>query len=246
MEYISENIANKGPLYLHVSLEEATYSALIVDELGDVCMYSHMSTTPFSLPAQIPFDSITKRVLRLNTPFTILPSSEYDESIRDKIVREAFALEEADYSASFSFQEYVGLYLINPNLRSRIIKEFDHFSVEHIAEQLLRSRIGQDPSILAHWTSDGLLLVGVHDGLKLINKYAINAPEDAVYYILAAYQKLELNPLDFPLDMSGLLSEESAIFQRLSGFVRDFNWMKINQHSAAATSFEPHLYYHLT
>ena len=245
VEYIANDIQEMGTLNMQISASRSGYAYLLTNRAGEIACYRHQDTYPFTISSIIAPSQIASKVLRLHTPFTLIPAAEYDASLRDKIAREAFTFETFEELGTFEVQGLVGIYIVSRDILSHFTIEFKDIEVEHVAKSLIQLQHQQDPSLLAHWVDDGLILVGIHNGIKLVNKYKIEVPEDAVYYILAGYQHTGLDPLDHPLSMSGLLTRNSIIYEKLEGFIRHIIWVNDNTSFERHESFPPHLFFHL-
>ena len=245
MEYIASRIQDLGPLHLVINPSVGGYAALYITSTNNVAAYQHDETYPFKTVNGIDPSTLSSKVVRVHTPFTLLPSAEYEESMKKRIAQEAFTFAQIDHIEHFNFENYVGVYILEKELRSTIIREFGDINMEHVVQSLLAAQRTKDPSLLAHWSQNQLLLVGMKEGLRLANYYTINTPEDSIYYILSSYQLLQMDPLANPLSISGSLTSKSAIFEKLRGFVKNFDWVNENHGLLEAPTFEPHLFYHL-
>ncbi len=245
MEFFDDHIHTFESLRLIVSPEYGQYSALISGPKNEVVGYQHRQPYPFNLAEKISTLPLVERIVRVNTPFTLIPSSQYDESLKHKLAKEAFTFDALDFIDTFTIHDLTCIYLIDKSLRSQIVKEFDNFQIEHVLESLLRNYLADEKTIVTHWVDGHVIIIAMHSGLKLANRYAIQVPEDAIYYVLAAYQHANLNPHVTPLTISGMLTESSTYFEKLSGFVKHFVWPGQDPLRTESANFEPHLYHHL-
>lgn len=242
MKFVSENTNPKLPLRLTVSPGSTHYSALLCDANDSILCYVHEGTYPIDSDLQ---SDRLESVVRVHTPFTLVPASSVtDDNSIQQIAREAFTFEALDHLETFTYQNITGIYVIDSNLKSTIIRQLPHFEVEHVVETLLR-RLPSGDCIISHWQGQHLFIIGWKDSLKLANMYKIDAPEDAVYYLLSAYQHVGLDPLKDELYISGQLDKSGKIYETLRGFIKDFRWMTGAHTATINAPFEPHLYHHL-
>lgn len=226
---------------LCISAGEERYSALLYDADNNVQCYVHDS--PYPVDEQLQSDKL-ESVVRLHTPFTLVPTEALKTSDIHSIAKEAFTFESVEHVETFAFSELTGLYIVDPALKSAIIRQLPNFHVEHVVETLL-ARLPKQDCVLSHWYDNNVFILGWRDGLKLANRYTIETPEDAVYYLLSAYQHIGLDPLKDPLHISGHLNKESLIVNKLTGFIKDFVWMTGDYENTNTGPFEPHHFFHL-
>ncbi len=244
MEYISPNLHQNSRLRLNAYVQSDSYSILCHAEAGGILGYVHEEQFP-RLDQLKDVEHQALKTVRLATPFTLIPASEYKPEMKVKIAQEAFSYEKIDHVYDFIVGHIACVYIVSSELKSRLIKDFSDYHVQHTMEFFLAHPPESDPAIFAHWTKSGIILMAYREGLRLANYYSIAAPEDAVYYILSAYKHVGLDPLSHSLDMSGRIANDSIMFDKISGFVRSFKWKNENTTLAQDFSFEPHLFYHL-
>lgn len=78
-----------------------------------------------------------------------------------------------------------------------------------------------DHQIFVHFRFQSLqIAVFERRNLLFFNSFRFQHSNDALYFILLAYEQFKLNPLDLPLTLSGNLTEDSDIFRLLRRYVR--------------------------
>ena len=245
MKYINTNTELTSPLTLVANVDERSYSSLWRDAKGTVAAYVHESALPRS-PLEVFKDlKIESRTVRLATPFTLVPQSEFHEAQVSRIAQLAFPMESIDHVYHAVDNGMAIVYLISQNLKSILVRDFSEYKIEHVFETLGTKLHEMDTCMLAHWTDQGLLIVAKNQGLRLANYYKITAVEDAIYYLLSAYKYADLDPHIQPLRMSGRIASESALFDKLAGFIRNIEWQNGGVQQPSDFTFEPHLFYHL-
>lgn len=87
------------------------------------------------------------------------------------------------------------------------------------------------------YNNDALSVTAVSNGsLLLQNTYSIQSEEDALYYILFAYEQLKFNQDEVPMKVSGTLTENHGLWSTLSKYIRNIEWMEFtgNIHPSSA------------
>lgn len=78
-----------------------------------------------------------------------------------------------------------------------------------------------DHQIFVHFRFESLqIAVFERRNLLFFNSFTFQHANDALYFILLAYEQFRLNPLELPLTLSGNLMEDSEIFRLLRRYVR--------------------------
>ncbi len=111
------------------------------------------------------------------------------------------------------------LYQLHALHRSAIVSS-THLSVpllqafHHIADYT-------DHQVFVHFRFQSVQ-VAVFDRRNLLfyNSFAFQHANDALYFVLLAYEQFKLNPLELPLVLSGNLLEDSEIFRLLRRYIR--------------------------
>jgi hypothetical protein len=92
----------------------------------------------------------------------------------------------------------------------------------------------------------GSLTIAVADTQKLwlLNTYSYQTTKDFLYFILLAYQQLNLNTERTPLVLAGELIQDSDIYRVLRAYVKHIDWAKPPQNAyfgaLAKTAIKPH------
>lgn len=98
-------------------------------------------------------------------------------------------------------------------------------SSQHLAGALLQNfhHIADfsDHQVFVHFRFQSLqIAVFERRNLLFFNSFEYQHANDALYYVLLAYEQFKLNPLDLPLMLSGSLVEDSEIFRQLKRYFR--------------------------
>lgn len=78
----------------------------------------------------------------------------------------------------------------------------------------------QDGIQAIFYPNELLVRVIKEDQLQLIQNYTYQTPEDAAYYLLALYAQYDFSPDEIPLQVSGMIVRESAIYNELLKYFR--------------------------
>ena len=246
MEYVSKDFSSTQHLKLIASANSSHFSLVYLDQDDNLVKYVHEIGHPWINDTNPSVHNLKKQIVLVDTPFTLVPSSEFSLEVKKRIAQQAFPLESIDHVHHFIHNGLAGVYIIDNELDSLLKKHYPNFIIQHVFEKLWLKQVDIDPSIQAHWTLDGIIIVVIKDGLRMANYYKIKTPEDAIYYLLSAYQHGQMDPLEQPLRMSGRISKESVLFEKVAGFIRHFDWMNASLNQGAEFPFEPHLLHHLT
>lgn len=88
-----------------------------------------------------------------------------------------------------------------------------------------KTRPGQHMYI--DYNPGALSVTAVSNGsLLLQNTYAIQSEDDALYYVLFAYEQLKFNQDEVPMKVSGPLTENFGLWSTLSKYIRNIEWME--------------------
>lgn len=102
-------------------------------------------------------------------------------------------------------------------------------SVNHLSGHLLQAfhhlADYSDHQIFVHFRFQSLqIAVFERRNLLFFNSFSFQHANDALYFILLAYDQFKLNPLELPLVLSGNLLEDSEIFRLLRRYIRSIRF----------------------
>lgn len=245
LDYIAPDFEEHEEMDVIVNVDNNRYSRLFLAPDARILNYTHDSEFASSAESEVPTSRLRNKTALVNTPFTLVPKAEFDDSNLLSIAREAFPYKSSLDVVYTVEDEVIVVFNMNEQLRSLCDEYLKEYRIQHVINPLLKSQDLNDTAILAHWTERGIIIVATRDGLQLANFYNIEVPEDAIYYVLAAYNHIDLDPLEVPLQMSGRIIKESIYCDKLAGFVRTFEWKDYPGKLPPDFQFEPHLVYHL-
>lgn len=114
--------------------------------------------------------------------------------------------------------------------------QFPQARIQHyasvLAKNILPDSIGET-RVCVHVQDFREDIIVVVDGkLQLFNSYAFQSPEDFLYFILLAYDRLGLNRETVPLRLLGEIESGSAIYASCNKYIRDVNFLNRKATSA--------------
>lgn len=115
------------------------------------------------------------------------------------------------------------LYQLSAMHRSTVITD------KHLSSPLLQvfHHIADysDHQIFVHFRFQSMqIAVFERRNLLFFNSFSFQHANDALYFVLLAYEQFKLNPLELPLILSGNLLEDSEIFRLLRRYVRNIRF----------------------
>lgn len=99
--------------------------------------------------------------------------------------------------------------------------------------------------IYLHITPGFALFFCMHEGRPVYsNQFNYTGKEDLLYYVLLVYQQLDLNAMEFPLIVSGLVDSDSQLYQMLFQFVSNIRTadpaLPVSQETLGQQQLQPH------
>lgn len=247
--------------YIDPAIEQlkADEGELSIFQWGDGLSFSlvHASTGKILLLTEYQLSSDPNSALELlsqfNEPFgsfkigwksprsTWIPKALFDENLFPEYVKST--LGKGDFE--FTVIEELEAVLIHEKMPAHL---------ERVAENYTVHKSLPDPAIHAlaiarHWKTrpgqhmyadynkETLTMTAISNGkLLLQNTYHVATEEDALYYVLFAYEQLKFHQDEVPLKISGDLVEKHGLWSTLAKYIRDIEWLDNigNIHPASA------------
>ncbi len=143
------------------------------------------------------------------------------------------------------------VYGIDKNLHKAIFHLFQEPKLIHHSESVLndlslRLRTDAGKQVWLNIRQSGIDIC-ITEGRKLIllNSFERQNNEDALYYVLFTFEQLGLDPESTPVNLSGEIEQESALYRLLYTYIRDLNFterLHLLSFSPVFSILPPHFY----
>lgn len=200
------------------------------------------------------------QVIHRNTLFALVPDVLFDESKLSDYVKFSSKIFPTDYLDfdSLDTLEMKNVYVPLTNVNNYFFDKYGAFTFQHSNTIFINAIItaathNNQPAVYAHFSENCLdVLVTKGKNVLLCNSFSIKTPEDFIYYLLFVAEQLQLNPEEFPLFLTGTISEESPHYEMAFTYVRNVqllpkkSQLKLDRTVADETIFQTHflLTYH--
>lgn len=187
---------------------------------------------------------------------TVIPRSLFIDADRRDYLGQLTLLSLDDDVAEDWLNEHEAhlLYAINGQQHAAAKAQFAGATMCHLAKGLLsawgmRSKRLGEASVSVSLRGRRLFVAVFRNGsLQFFNTFSIATQEDALYYVLLAYEQTGLLPSKSPLYLCGEIVESAELFQLLYTYVQDVHFCRYGAPPALApelASLPTHLYYDL-
>ncbi|MFI5135449.1 MAG: DUF3822 family protein [Chitinophagales bacterium] len=116
------------------------------------------------------------------------------------------------------------IYAVPSPVMKALAKMFETFSYQHACaaqiRHLLPKNLGWNVYVVIQNGPFQILVFSGHQ-LKFANSFSFRTAEDFIYYIMAVYHSLELDPENIPVTVFGEILRDSALFQIMTKYIRD-------------------------
>ncbi len=97
--------------------------------------------------------------------------------------------------------------------------------------------------LVVHFTNKEIRVTAIkQEQLKLAQIYAYTTPLDVVYYLLLICQEHDLSQTETPLLLSGLMSEDSAMYKELYQYFSNIQFWKPASKTALQSEYPHHFF----
>src|SRR5690554_1637677 len=266
---------SENNLRLSVQVSLAGLSFLVVNpEAGSIVFFKEIPFENMHTPEEVlekvkyayqttpqlntSFETI--EVIHHNTLFTLVPNALFDEGKLSDYVKFSSKLFPTDYLDvdGIDTLEMKNVYVPLTNVNNYFFDKYGAFTFQHSNTIFINAIItaathNNQPAVYAHFSENCLdVLVTKGKNVLLCNSFSIKTPEDFIYYLLFVAEQLQLNPEEFPLYLTGSISEESPYYEMAFTYVRNVKLLpkksrlKLDGAIADETLFQTHflLTYH--
>jgi hypothetical protein len=187
--------------------------------------------------------------------FCIVPDSLYRESKKAEYLQVQLSLSAQDVVLAnriHSIDAQV-IYAIGADFYEWVTNNFKQAEIYCVSAGIINNLIGKkaddEYKITTLWQSRSFQLTIVQKGKLILHQvYHFFSAEDALYYILLAYQQLGLSRERHTLWIAGDLVSASEIYKNLHIYIRNIEFVsrpEILQYSDNISKLPPHFYYDL-
>ena len=173
---------------------------------------------------------LSVEIILITETYTLAPGALFDASKAEDLLKLNHILKPDD-SLNWDRLEAQDVYFIYayPSAWKQVIEtQFPQARIRHyasiLASGLIPDSIGQT-TVFVHVQDFREDIIAVVDGkLRLFNSYSFQSPEDFLYFILLAYDRLELNRETVPLCLLGEVESGSAIYASCHKYIREISF----------------------
>ena len=236
---IETNKLTNQRLSIQISLNGLSFSILDVSSQTIVALKSFKKSrvlTPLELLDYLKFVIDTEHlkqntysqitVIYRNDLSTLVPETLFDETnIADYLKFNNKILPSDFISYDQLSNGTVNVYVPLVNINNYIYDTFGAFTYKHYStlfiEHLINLKDGLDSNMFVD-VDENQFEIAVLKEQKLIfyNTFSYSTKEDFIYYILFTAEQLQMNPETFPLVFSGLIDEDSELYEIAYKYVR--------------------------
>lgn len=178
-------------------------------------------------PLQKPVFDLT--LIYQNPFYSIIPATLFNEDEAEQYLRlntRIFSTDFVVYDTIENF-ELVNVYVPLANINNYFFELYGEFSYFHFAttflENILQNEKTGNPKKMYACLHGQQVDVVVTSGKKIVlcNSFQYTTPEDLTYYILFVAEQLQLNPEEFELEVSGVISKDDGFYELLYTYIRN-------------------------
>jgi len=165
-------------------------------------------------------------VVYANELFTMIPEALFDESQLAEYLKFNTKILATDYIAhdTIASQGIVNAYIPFANTNNRFFDAYGSFDFYHAVTLLTTHALdkgAKKDSVLVHVSKTSFDMVVTRDSkLLLANTYTFTTKEDFVYYLLFAFEQLELDHETVPVHCVGEIDTESELYKITYTYIR--------------------------
>jgi len=147
------------------------------------------------------------------------------------------------------------VYFLPEGLKSNLIDIWPNATIIHSASALLEilainyKNLSDDKQVFINVGEDRFELVYFKKNrLHFYNSFKYKTKEDFIYFILAAFEQLSVNPEEVQLTLLGTIDKSGKLYEIVYSYIRKINFIDRNEnftYSYVLDELQPHFYYDL-
>ena len=167
---------------------------------------------------------------------TFVPTALFDEEFMGSSLQYNTKVFETDFFAFDALPNYEMNHVFIPyvNINNFLFDQFSTFNYKHVntilvSKLLELSKNIDEKQVFVHFSKNKFEIIVVQNQkLLLFNSFDFVTKEDFIYFLLFTIEQLNLNPEHFKLQLLGLISEESELFEIAYKFVRNVSLLDVS------------------
>ena len=167
---------------------------------------------------------------------TFVPTALFDEEFMGSYLQYNTKVFETDFFAFDALPNYEMNHVFIPyvNINNFLFDQFSTFNYKHVntilvSKLLELSKNIDEKQVFVHFSKNKFEIIVVQNQkLLLFNSFDFVTKEDFIYFLLFTIEQLNLNPEHFKLQLLGLISEESELFEIAYKFVRNVSLLDVS------------------
>lgn len=112
------------------------------------------------------------------------------------------------------------VYQVPPAIHRFFKEQFPAAHIVHYYDLLVLTEDQQEGVYAEFYPSELLVKIIKNGQLQLIQNYTYQTPEDAAFYLLSLYAMCDFSPEELPLQISGMIVADSAVYNELLKYFR--------------------------
>lgn len=167
---------------------------------------------------------------------TFVPTALFDEEFLGSYLQYNTKVFETDFFAFDALPNYEMNHVFIPfvNINNYLLDQFSTFNYKHVNTILVSklldlSKNRDEKQVYVHFSKNKFEIVIVQNQkLLLFNSFDFVTKEDFIYYLLFTTEQLNLNPEHFSIQLLGLISEDSELFEIAYKYVRNVSLLDVS------------------
>ena len=167
---------------------------------------------------------------------TFVPIALFDEEFLGSYLQYNTKVFETDFFAFDALPNYEMNHVFIPfvNINNYLLDQFSTFNYKHVntilvSKLLELSKNIDEKQVFVHFSKNKFEIIVVQNQkLLLFNSFDFVTKEDFIYYLLFTTEQLNLNPENFKVQLLGVISEDSELFEIAFKYVRNVSLLDVS------------------
>lgn len=167
---------------------------------------------------------------------TFVPTALFEEEFLGSYLQYNSKVFETDFFAFDTLPNYEMNHVYIPfvNINNYLLDQFSTFNYKHlntilVSKLLELSKNKDEKQVFVHFSKNKFEIVVVHNQkLLLFNSFDFVTKEDFIYYLLFTTEQLNLNPEHIRIQLLGLISEDSELFEIAFKYIRNVSLLDVS------------------
>ena len=167
-------------------------------------------------------------ISHVNQLSTLVPKSLFDETCLRDYLKFSSKTYTNDYVVYDPLENHdmFNVYIPFVNVNNFFLERFGSFEYKHFSTILVNNllntfKFSEHPHMFVHIREREFEITAIANSqLLMYNSFSYESKEDFIYYVLFTAEQLHLNPEKFELVLSGIINEQSELFQIAYTYIR--------------------------